>query len=466
MYVLLLLVGFSAASYGVDNDDAQLQDYAGSPGWAQSKEQRLTWHSNVKFGMFIHWGLYAPAGGYWPPNPNTGKKHQELYSEWIRTWAKVDEPEYGNLTKPLFKPAQGVTDEWAKLAKDAGMKYAVLTTKHHDGYTLFNAKAPYSVSNPITSSTNISPSGRDLVAEYSHSMKKHGLKLGYYYSLIDWQHPDALPHMRHWPLATNAKHSRYTEYMHGHIDQLLSDYGQVDVLWVDYSSEKYQGQSWQTRSLLDAVRKKQPKILINNRFWHGLDNRKGDFFTPEKRVPATGFPGQSFEVCHTMNESFGYSHHDNKWKSSKDVIHLLIDIVSKGGNLLLNVGPDAQGHIPTESAVALRGVGKWLKKYGESIYQTQANPFNQLSFDGRITQKISAEGDTILYLHLMDWPKNKNLELIGLKNTILSAGLIGGAALKTTLDERGVQIALPAQAADKESSVIKLVVKGKLEINQ
>lgn len=265
--------------------DPEVSPYAGAPGWAESKAERIEWFNDAKFGMFIHWGLYSPAGGYWPPDPETGKKYPQHYSEWIRYWDKTDEPEYGNLTKPLFKPDPGCTDEWAQLAKDAGMKYTVLTAKHHDGYTLFNSKTDYSQKNDITGSTNISPPGRDLVAEYAKSMQKQDLKVGYYYSVIDWQHPHATPHSRPWPLPADADQSIYVDYMHDHIKQLFSDYGQADILWPDYSITPYEGSAWRTKDLLTAVHKLQPQALTNNRFWDGLENEFGDFFTPEKYVP-------------------------------------------------------------------------------------------------------------------------------------------------------------------------------------
>ena len=444
---------------------AEIPLYSGAKGWQETKEERTEWFKDAKFGMFIHWGLYAPAGGYWPPSEAKGKKYPQHYSEWIRFWANVSEPEYGKLTKPLFKPEPGCTDEWAKLAKDAGMKYTVLTTKHHDGYTLFNAKAPYSKRNKITGSTNISPKGRDMVAEYAKSVRAQGLKVGYYYSLIDWQHPDAYSLSRKWALGKNPNHSNYVEYMHSHMKQLFSDYGRSDLIWVDYSSAEFQGEKWGTKKLLTDLHKLQPQALTNNRFWNGLQNPKGDFFTPEKYIPATGFPGRTFEVCHTMNESFGYSHHDTHWKSAKEVVEMLTDIVSKGGNLLLNVGPDARGHIPEESARVLRETGEWLKVNGDAIYGTVASPFKTLPFKGRCTAKIKAD-KSLLFFHLFEWPSNNKIVLGGLKNEIVGASLLGrSSALSYTVENGVVTIDLPSDAPSDISSVVSLEIKGAAEVD-
>lgn len=466
IFTLPLIVGvaLSSLTISVDAKDPEISPFAGAPGWKESKAERTQWFKDAKFGMFIHWGLYAPAGGYWPPNPETGKKYPQHYSEWIRYWANVSEPEYGKLAKPLFKPSPSCTDEWASVAKDAGMKYTVLTTKHHDGYTLFNAKAPYSVHNDVTGSTNISPDGRDMVAEYAESVRKQGLRVGYYYSIIDWQHPHAYMNSRKWPIANNADHSVYVDYMHSHMKQLFTDYGKSDIIWVDYSTAQHQGTTWQTKKLLGELRELQPHAITNNRFWNGLQNPYGDFFTPEKYVPATGFPGRMFEVCHTMNESFGYSHHDTKWKSCKDVVHLLTDIVSKGGNLLLNVGPDAAGHIPEESARVLRETGEWLKVNGDSIYGTEASPFSTLPFNGRCTAK-QTDGRSLLYFHLFEWPRNQTILLGGLKNKVLSVSLLGGGPAPYEVLNGSLSIRLPSKALNEVSSVVVVEIDGVAEID-
>lgn len=465
MKKILSSLALASVLFSAKANDPQLEPYAGSPGWQETKEERLKWFKDAKFGMFIHFGLYAYAGGHWPPKD--GKKYPQHYSEWIRNWARVPEPEYGDLNKVGFKPDPGCTDEWAELAKKAGMKYAVLTTKHHDGYTLFNSTHPYSVKNEVTRSSNISPKGRDLVAEYSDSMRKEGIKVGYYYSLIDWQHPHAVPQSRRWPIAKNADHSIYTKYMNHHLKQLFSSYGKADLLWVDYSSGRFQGKFWDTRNLLDNLHKLQPEMIINNRFWNGLENDKGDYFTPEKYVPQFASSERAFEVCHTMNESFGYSYHDKKWKTTKEVVHLLVDIVSKGGILLMNIGPDPKGHIPEECVTALTETGDWLKTYGEAIYGTKATPFSKLPKNTRATRKHFEDGSTALYFHILDWPQDQKLSILGLNNKVSQATLLGSNETVTITQKDGkTTFSLPPQASDKNASVIKLVIKEELDIEK
>jgi alpha-L-fucosidase len=426
--------------------DPEVAPFAGIRGLADTKAQRLAWFEEARFGMFIHWGLYSAAGGYWPPDPQTGTKYKQHYAEWIKAWAKVPEPEYGRSLKPLFQPDMDCMNQWAALARDARMKYAVLTTKHHEGYTLFNSKAAWSLANDTTGGTNVSPEGRDLVAEYASAFRAAGVVPGFYYSLIDWQHPQG---------------EAYRPYLHQHLDELASNYGEIGVLWVDFSSAKTQGSHWGTRAILENWMRKQPRAIYNNRFWNGLENDHGDFFTPEKYVPPSGHPGRAFEVCHTMNESFGFSYHDENWKSARQIAELLADIVSKGGNLLLNVGPDRHGRIPEPSVKALREVGAWLAEIGdEAIFGTQAGPFSRTPFKGRCT--MAGRGDeNILYCHLFEWPPSGVIRLDGLLNTVRSARLLGKDARDLEVSGQSpATIRLPADAPDVLLPVIAVVLDG------
>lgn len=425
-------------------ENVEMTPFAGSPGWGLDHEKRVRWFREARFGMFIHWGLYSAAGGYWPPDPQKGHRYQQCYAEWIRTWAAVPEPEYGRTLKPLFNPDPDCTTAWAKLAKDAGMRYGVFITKHHDGYTLFNSESAYSKANPVTGGTNISPPGRDLFREYTESFRKEGVVPGAYYSLIDWQFPDP---------------TRYRDYLHEQLTELATRYGQLGILWADYSSAGNEGGHWGTRSILDTWRGYQPAVIINNRFWNGLENPNGDFFTPENYVPPTGYAGHTFEVCHTLNDSFGFSYHDTNWKTPRQVIRLLSDIASKDGNLLLNIGPDARGRVPDAAAEILRSVGKWLEVHGEAIYGTRGSPLRYPPFVGRITLSDNSDGYT-LYCHLHEWPAQGFLSLDGLETGCTAATLLGtGPMLLETTPNGPSAVRLPPQPPDPNDPLPVVAVR-------
>ncbi len=448
------LVTFSAAAF----QDPQPTPAPTTPQlaqWAADREARMAWWREARFGMFVHWGLYSPAGGQW-----NGKVYPQHYAEWIQNWAAVPCAEYAAAMKPMFQPDPGFADAWAKLAHDAGMRYAVMTSKHHDGFTLFRSKHPYSLDNPITGGTNISPPDRDVAREFADAMRARGLRPGFYYSLLDWQHPDAYAMaLPGYPKDGRVRdHARYVAYMQAHVDELLTGYGELATIWFDYSDKQRQGDAWGAPALLDLLRRKQPGILVNNRLYEGLENKNGDYGTPEKYVPPTGLPGMDWEVNHTLNESYGYSAHDANWKDTTTVVQLLADIVSKGGNLLLNIGPDAKGRVPEPAQQALRGVGAWLGTHGEAIYGTTASPFAKLSW-GRATQK----GDT-LYLLVFDWPADGQLR-VPMRATIDSASLLGSkATVAVASGEHGLTLTLPKEAVDRACSVVKLERSGDLVV--
>lgn len=425
--------------------------------WSESRDQRMAWWREARFGMFIHWGLYSGAGGAW-----NGKVYPQHYAEWIQHWAAVPCDDYARAMKPLFRPDPGATDAWADLAKEAGMRYAVMTAKHHEGFTLFNSKQEYSISNPISGGTNISPEGRDMAREFADSMRSRGLRAGFYYSLLDWQHPDAYEMaLPAYPRPARTRdHAAYVSYVRAHVDELLTNYGPLSTIWFDYSDKQHQGAAWGAASLLEDLRVKQPGIVVNNRLFEGLENRNGDYGTPEKYVPPTGLPGMDWEVNHTLNESYGYSLHDANWKDVKTVVRLLCDVVSKGGNLLLNIGPDANGRVPEPAEAALKGVGAWMKINGEAIHGTTASPFARLPW-GRATQKQGT-----LYLMVFEWPENGRL-FVPMKGEVRGARVLGTGeevACRRNASEGGrLELRLPKKPADPSCSVVRLELDGEVQ---
>jgi alpha-L-fucosidase len=426
--------------------------------WAADRDERMAWWRDARLGMFIHWGLYSGAGGAWD-----GKVYPQHYAEWIQNWAAVPCDEYAEKMKPLFAPDENFAEAWAALAAEAGMRYAVLTAKHHEGFTLFDSDEAYSIDNPVTGGTNISPDGRDVAREFADAMRARGLRPGFYYSLLDWQHPDAYEMaLPGYPrdAERSRDHDAYRAYVRRHVDELLTGYGPLGTLWFDYSDAARQGAAWGAADLMEAMRTTQPGILVNNRLYQGLENRNGDYGTPEKYVPPTGLPGMDWEVNHTLNESYGYSGHDENWKSTTDVVRLLCDIVSKGGNLLLNVGPDARGRIPQPSIDALRGLGRWMRVNDEAVYGTTASPFPRLPW-GRATRK----GD-MLYLMVFDWPDDGRL-FVPMRGEVRSARILGGSNRLEFGPNRArggeLEIRVPSAPVDEACTVVALDLGGPVD---
>jgi alpha-L-fucosidase len=377
---------------------------------AAQKDARMAWWRDARFGMFIHWGLYAVPAGSWKGERVTG------LGEWIQERAKIPGAEYAPLARQ-FNPTQYDANAWVRIAKDAGMKYIIITSKHHDGFAIFDSKvSDYDI-------VDATPYRRDALRALATAARREGLKFGVYYSIMDWHHPDAqAPSFPTYNSRTykNPNFARYVEtYMKPQLRELVTQYPEIDVLWfdgewiADWSDE-------QGRSLYDWLRGIRPGLIINNRVGHsrqgmsGMSANKdapGDFGTPEQEVPPQGLPGVDWETCMTLNDTWGFQSFDDGWKDTRTLVRTMVDAASKGGNFLLNVGPTAQGLIPWQSVSRLREMGDWMRANGEAVYGTSASPYGLPAW-GRYTAKPSAGR---VYAHVFDWPRDRKLALTGVR---------------------------------------------------
>jgi len=425
------------------------------------RDARMAWWREARFGMFIHWGAYAQLAGVWD-----GKKIDGGVAglgEWIMYNAKIPVSDYAR-EAARFNPAEFDADAWVRLAKEAGQRYIIITTKHHDGFAMFQSKAsPFNI-------VDHTPFRRDVLKELAAACKKHGIRLGFYYSHAqDWHHRGGAaykntfiggdPAAGRWDKAQNGSFDDYLDRIAiPQVRELLSNYGPVAALWWDTPV----GMTEERADRLAPLLALQPGIITNNRL---LDSKKpnrfsGDTETPEQTIPPTGFKDRDFEVCMTMNDTWGYKKHDDNWKPAQELIRKLVDIASKGGNFLLNVGPDELGRIPQPSIERLQAVGRWTTANGEAIYGTSASPFAKLPW-GRCTQKPG-----VLYFHVFDWPKDGRLVVPGLKSSVRTARLLaGGEPLRVESMGNDKLLHLPAEAPDSVVSVIRVELDGPLDVD-
>jgi len=388
-----------------------------APAGEMDRDRRMKWWHDARFGMFVHWGVYSTIGRH----------------EWVMEDEGIPIAEYEQYAKS-FRPKPNAARAWAKLAKQAGQKYMVMTTKHHEGFCLFDSKL----------TDYCAPKqgpGRDLVAEYVEAARAEGLRLGFYYSLMDWHHPDGAL------CATDEQaRRRFVDYIHGQIHELLTNYGKIDVLWYDVAWP-LDAAGWESEKMNEMAFELQPDIIVNNR-----NNLDGDFATPEQRIFAQR---RAWESCMTMNESWGYHKADNDWKSPRRVIRDLIACARDGGNYLLNIGPKADGSIPEESVRILTPAGKWLDRNGPSIYGTdRCQP--RTSDYATFTRK----GNT-LYMHVYFWPGSA-VAMAGLMNQVKSARMLAtGQEVKFEQDRFRVRfLNLPETAPDDPVTTIEIECDG------
>jgi alpha-L-fucosidase len=383
----------------------------------EDRERRAQWWHEARFGMFIHFGLYSVLGRH----------------EWAMEQEGIPVAEYQQLAK-RFNPKPHAARAWAKLAKAAGMKYMVMTTKHHEGFCLFDTKlTDYCAPKQAA--------GRDLVAEYIEAAKSEGLRFGFYYSLMDWHHPDGA-----LCKTDEAARRRFVDYIHGQVHELCSNYGKVDILWYDVNWP-LKPEGWESVKMNKMVRQLQPDILINNR--SGILE---DFTTPEQRIQAYDSP---WESCMTMNDSWGYNRADDDWKAPKAVVRNLLTCTRDHGNYLLNIGPKPDGSIPEPSIDILTKVGKWTEKHGELIHKADRCQMKHSTF-----ALFTRQGNT-LYIHAYFWPGD-TLAIGGLQQKVLSAKMYAtGQSVKFEQEQWRVRFTgLPSQSPDPIATVLAVECDG------
>ena len=379
----------------------------------------MAWWHAAKFGMFIHFGLYSVYG----------------HHEWAMEEEGIPLAEYEQLAK-RFHPRPGCAREWARLAKRAGQKYMVMTSKHHEGFCNFATK----LTNYCAPEQG---PGRDFAKEYVEAARAEGLRVGFYYSLMDWHHPDGAR------CATDpAARERFVAYTHGLIREIMSNYGKIDVLWYDVAWP-LDAEGWQSVKMNQMVFGLQPEIIVNNR-----NLLPGDFSTPEQEISASE-EGRAWESCMTMNDSWGYQRADDDWKSPKTIVSNLVECAQGGGNYLLNIGPTGDGSVPSESIATLEAVGRWMEDNGPTIYESERCKVTASEMAG-----FTRKGNT-LHIHVHFWPGN-TVAVGGLRTKVLSARMYATKQpVEFQQEEFRVQFTgLPDHPPDPLATVIEVECDG------
>ena len=410
---------------------------------ADSQDKKMKWWDDAKFGMFIHWGLYSQCEGYWKEKPVSG------IGEWILKIGEIPVADYKELTK-TFNAEKVDVESWIKLAKQAGMKYVVITAKHHDGFALFDSKAnDFNV-------VKATPYGQDIIKQFVEACNKHDLKVGFYYSQYqDWTFPGAAGN--NWEPGYKLQGDSFEKYMREkalpQVKELLTQYGKIDMIWYDTPMKMTKAQS---AAFLNLSRELQPDIIVSGR----IGNELGDYTQMEDNNLPSIRQDYRWEVPVTMNHTWAYKRDDHHWKSTAYILWQLTQSVSMGGNYLLNIGPKGNGSVPQASVERLTQVGEWMKIHREVIQDASSSPYKNKFSWGNITQRPGR-----LYLNVMDWPKEQ-LALFGLKNKINKISLLkDGTELSFSIDGDYLLIDTPDQAPDAFMSVIAIDYEGTIEVD-
>jgi alpha-L-fucosidase len=396
---------------------AQAEEKGPTTSTIADRDRRMKWWHEARFGMFIHFGLYSVLGRH----------------EWAMEEEGIPVAEYQQLAK-VFNPKPHAARAWARLAKQAGMRYMVMTTKHHEGFCNFDTKL-----------TNYcapkQAAGRDLVAEYYEAARGEGMHVGFYYSLMDWHHPDGARCAN-----DEAARRRFVDYIHGQVSELCSNYGKLDILWYDVAWP-LSPDGWESIKMNKMVRQLQPDILINNRA-----KIPEDFTTPEQHIQAFAEP---WESCMTMNDSWGYQRADDDWKSPKKVVRNLVTCARGYGNYLLNIGPKGDGSIPDESVEILTDVGRWMDNHADLIHTAELCNVSHSEF-----ANFTRAGNK-LYVHVHFWPGD-SVSVGGLSNKVVSARLYpSGQPVQFRQEQFRVQfVGLPINSPDPLVTVIEVECDG------